>query len=64
VKPFTPTILGEGGIGQFKTYAEVGLGFWFACGCAAFTLVGFYFHWRAYKPLFDRMVDGAARTPA
>jgi hypothetical protein len=26
VKPFVPTVLGEGGIGQFKTYAELGTG--------------------------------------
>jgi copper chaperone NosL len=54
VKPFTPTVLGEGGIGQFKTYAEVGWGFWMAVACSALTIVGFYFHRRAYKPLVDR----------
>lgn len=51
VKPFTPAILGEGGIGQFKTYAEVGIGFWFAVACAALMIVGFFFHRRAYRPL-------------
>jgi hypothetical protein len=54
VKPFTPTVLGEGGIGQFKTYAEMGLGYWFAVGCAVLTIVGFVFHRRAYKPLVDQ----------
>lgn len=29
--PFTPTILGTGIIGQFKTFALPGLGFYFAC---------------------------------
>jgi len=51
VKPFTPTLLGEGGIGQFMTYAELGWGWWLAVGCGAFTIVGFWFHRRAYRPL-------------
>ena len=51
VKPFTPTVLGEGGIGQFKTYAELGNGYWLAAACAVLTIIGFYFHRRAYKPL-------------
>lgn len=55
VKPFVPTILGEGGIGQFKTYAELGHGYWLAVGCAVFTIIGFVFHRRAYKPLNDRL---------
>jgi copper chaperone NosL len=54
VKPFVPTVIGEGGIGQFKTYAEMGDGYWLAVGCAVFTIVGFVFHRRAYKPLFER----------
>lgn len=58
VKPFTPTLLGEGGIGQFKTYAEVGAGFWMAVACAGLTLIGFYFHRRAYKPLVDALAGG------
>lgn len=53
VKPFTPTILGEGGIGQFKTYASAGWGLWLAVGCSVLTVVAFYFHRRAYRPLFD-----------
>jgi copper chaperone NosL len=51
VKPFTPTILGEGGIGQFRTIAEIGLGLWCAIGSSTLTIVGFYFHRRAYRPL-------------
>jgi hypothetical protein len=51
VKPFTPTVLGEGGIGQFKTYAALGWGYWAAVGCSVLTIIGFYFHRRAYKPL-------------
>ncbi len=60
VKPFTPTIIGEGGIGQFRTFAEMGIGFWFAVACAALTVIGFVFHRRAYKPLLDRTGSGAA----
>ncbi|HEX2838722.1 MAG TPA: hypothetical protein VHN77_11395 [Phycisphaerales bacterium] len=55
IKPFVPTVLGEGGIGQFRTYAEVGMGFWFAVACSGLVVVGFYFHRRAYRPLALRM---------
>lgn len=55
VKPFTPTVLGEGGIGQFKTYAELGWGWWFAVASAGLTIIAFFFHRRAYKPLHDRL---------
>jgi hypothetical protein len=62
VKPFTPTLLGEGVIGQFRTYAELGWGWWLAVGCAALTIVGFWFHRRAYKPLLERMrAEGGGR---
>lgn len=61
VKPFVPTILGEGGIGQFHTYAEVGIGFWCAAACALLTMVAFFFHRRAYKPLHDRAPARGAR---
>lgn len=53
VKPFTPTILGEGGIGQFRTYADIGWGLWCAFASSAFTVLAFFFHRRAYKPLFE-----------
>lgn len=55
VKPFTPTLLGEGGIGQFKTFAELGDGYWLAVACSVLTIIGFYFHRRAYKPLHDQL---------
>jgi hypothetical protein len=51
VKPFTPTVLGEGGIGQFRTYAEMGPGLWLAFACSVLTVAAFYFHRRAYRPL-------------
>lgn len=51
VKPFVPTVIGEGGIGQFKTYADMGTGYWLAVGCAGLVVIGFFFHRRAYLPL-------------
>ena len=54
IKPFTPTVLGEGGIGQFKTYSDAGLGLWLAGASALLTIVGFVFHRRAYRPLYMR----------
>ncbi len=62
VKPFIPTVLGEGGIGQFKTYADLGTGYWLAVGCSVITIAAFYFHRRAYRPLC--MSGGDVRTPA
>lgn len=55
VKPFVPTVLGEGGIGQFKTFAELGTGYWLAVAGAALIVIGFVFHRLAYKPLSDRL---------
>lgn len=62
VKPFVPTVVGEGGIGQFKTYATLGWGYWLAVGAAVLTIVGFYFHRRAYRPLFIRMAAAGAAS--
>jgi hypothetical protein len=60
VKPFTPTVLGEGGIGQFKTYADIGLGLWLAFTASGLTVAAFVFHRRAYKPLFERLAAEAS----
>ncbi|MFN7020584.1 MAG: cytochrome C [Phycisphaerales bacterium] len=60
VKPFVPTVVGEGGIGQFKTYAELGTGYWLSVACAGLVIVGFVFHRRAYKPLHDLARRAAA----
>jgi len=60
IKPFVPTVVGEGGIGQFKTYADLGTGYWLAVACAVLTIIGFYFHRRAYRPLFLEMRRAAA----
>ena len=54
-------VLGEGGIGQFRTFAEMGIGFWFAVACAGFTIIGFVFHRRAYKPLHDAWAERLLR---
>lgn len=59
VKPFVPTVVGEGGIGQFKTYADLGTGYWLACVCAVLVVVGFWFHRRAYRPLALRAAPGS-----
>jgi hypothetical protein len=67
VKPFTPTILGEGGIGQFQTYAELGTGFWLATACSLLTIVAFVFHRRAFLPLVKQThqpADQEARCAA
>lgn len=64
VKPFTPTILGEGGIGQFKTYSEAGWGLWLATSCAVLTVIAFVFHRRAYKPLAQAALARPAGRPA
>lgn len=54
VKPFVPTIYGQGGIGQFKTYADFGAGYWLAVAAALLVIIGFYFHRRTYLPLVLR----------
>jgi hypothetical protein len=64
VKPFTPTILGEGGIGQFKTYASAGWGLYLAGATALLTITGFVFHRRAYRPLTLRMAAETAGEQA
>jgi copper chaperone NosL len=51
VEPFVPTVLGTGLIGQFKTIATLGLGFYLATLASILILAGLYFQRRAYKPL-------------
>jgi len=53
IEPFTPTVLGEGLIGQFRTVASLGPGFYLAALASILILVGLYFQRRAYKPLAD-----------
>lgn len=59
IKPFTPSVLGEGHVGQFRTMASVEAGFYLAMFAGGVILIGLYFHRRAYKPLAD-----ARRHPA
>ncbi len=59
IKPFTPTILGEGGIGQFRTISWMGYGLWLAFAGAACSVLAFWFHRRAYKPLMDAAAGAA-----
>jgi hypothetical protein len=51
VAPFTPTILGEGVIGQFRTVAYADFGLLIASAASLLILVGLYLQRRAYKPL-------------
>ena len=53
IKPFTPTILGEGVIGQFKTVAFADFGLLVASAASVLILIGLFFQRRAYKPLTD-----------
>ena len=57
IEPFIPTVLGEGLIGQFKTVASFGPGFYLAILASILILVGLYFQRKAYKPLVDAAKD-------
>lgn len=54
IEPFTPTILGEGVIGQFKTVAYADFGLLIASAASILILVGLYLQRRAYKPLVEQ----------
>jgi hypothetical protein len=53
IEPFTPPILGEGIIAQFRTVASFGPGLFLAFASVALVLVGLWFHRAAYKPVVD-----------
>lgn len=53
VEPFTPTILGEGVIGQFRTVAYPDIGLLMASAASILILIGLYLQRRAYKPLVE-----------
>jgi len=61
VKPFVPTILGVGTIGQFKTIAQMGWGLYLAWAASGLSLLALVFHRIAYKPLFERASKAARR---
>lgn len=58
IEPFTPPVLGEGLIGQFRTVASAESGFYLACLASILILIGLYFHRRAYKPLVEAAEKG------
>ncbi len=51
IKPFVPTALGKGGIGQFVTVATPGIGLILACIASVVIVMALFFHRRAYLPL-------------
>lgn len=58
VKPFTPTLLGRGEIGQFSTDAGVGLGFWMAATASALILVALHYRRAARRSATAEMDAG------
>ncbi len=54
IKPFTPPVLGVGMIGQFKTIASPGIGLILASIGSVLSVVGLFFHRRAFKPLHEQ----------
>lgn len=61
VKPFVPTAMGRGGIGQFVTIATPGSGLILATIASAVLVAALFFHRRAYRPLVVRQRANAAR---
>lgn len=57
---FTPPIFGSSKIGNFTTHATPGIGLIIAIIAAVVTMVGLWFHRRAYKPLVDELALEAA----
>jgi hypothetical protein len=47
VKPFTPTILGRGTVGQFSTDASVEIGWWMAVGASVLIMFGLHYRRQA-----------------
>ena len=54
IKPFTPPVLGVGMIGQFKTIASPGAGLILASIGSVLSVIGLFFHRRAFKPLHEQ----------
>jgi hypothetical protein len=53
IQPFTPSLFGEGKIGQFGTVARAEIGLYLAVVAAAVAVIGLWFHRAAYKPIVD-----------
>ena len=62
VKPFVPTALGKGGIGQFVTVATPGPGLLLAAGASLVLVAALFFHRRAYRPLVRQPGAGSEQT--
>ena len=62
IDPFTPPLLGEGTIGQFRTVAEFGPGLYLAVAALGVVLIGLWFHRAAYKPIVDARRRAAAES--
>lgn len=62
IQPFTPPVLGEGVVGQFRTTASIGPGLILAMGASLVILIGLWFHRRAYKPIVDARKRQAQRV--
>lgn len=54
VKPFTPPVLGEGYVGQFRTVAGRDAGLTMAWIASAITFSALAFHFFAYRPLWKK----------
>ncbi len=54
VKPFVPTAMGKGGIGQFVTIATPGAGLILASVVSFVLILALFFHRRAYLPLIKQ----------
>lgn len=62
VKPFVPTALGRGGIGQFVTIATPGAGLILAAAASLVLIAALYFHRRAYLPVVRRSESEGSQT--
>jgi nitrous oxidase accessory protein len=66
IKPFVPTILGEGKVGQFRTEAGLGGGHYLAMAAGALSLAFCYvrwFRWYAPKPTTESAPEPKAARP-
>ena len=62
IKPFTPPVLGTGRVGQFETVATAGPGLILAAVASGVILIALWRHRAAYKPLFEKQVQGGAEV--
>ena len=60
IKPFVPTAMGKGGIGQFVTIATPGVGLILATVASCVLIAAMFFHRRAYLPLVKAERAGVA----